>query len=72
MIGIYITFNDVVYIGYEDADDVSATQKIIAEEVNRTSRYFLKNTKDGDIMFPLNALRVAEIKLTRINDDDAA
>ena len=71
MIGIYITFNDILYIGYEDVDSVNETQKIIAEEVNSTARYFLKNTIDGDIMFPLNALRVAEIKLTRITDDAA-
>lgn len=70
LIGIYITFNDILYIGYEDADNLAETQKIISEEVGKTSRYFLKNTKDGDIMFPLNALRVADIKLTKIHEDE--
>lgn len=70
MIGIYITFNDILYIGYEDTDNLAETQKIMAKEVNKTARYFLKNTKDGNIMFPLNALRVADIKMTKIREDD--
>ena len=68
MIGVYITFNGVEYIGYEETESLSETQKIIAEEVNMSARYILKNTIDGDIMFPTNALYTSDIKLTKISE----
>jgi len=69
MIGVYIKFNDIEYIGYEKVESIIETQNIIAEEVNKSSRYILKNTANGDIMFPANALYSAEIRLTKISEE---
>ena len=69
MIGIYITFNDTEYIGIEeDVTTVSDAQILITSEVNQNNCYHLKNTKDGDIMFPKNALFKADIKLVKLDD----
>jgi len=69
VIGVYIKFNDVEYIGYEDVGSLIETQNLIAEEINKSSRYILKNTANGDIMFPANALYTAEIRLTKISEE---
>ena len=70
MIGVYITFNDVEYIGYEDIRSLVGAQNVIAGEVNRMSYYILKNTKDGDIMFPANALYISEVRLVKVAGED--
>jgi len=56
----------VAYIGYEEAASLSEVQNIIADEVNATAKYTLKNTIDGDIIFPTNALHVGDIRLTKL------
>jgi len=65
LIGVHITFNGVEYIGSEDVSTILEARTVIADEVNNTSRYYLKNTEDGDILFPKNALFEADIKLTK-------
>ena len=70
MIGIYISFNDIEYIGYEEVNTMSEAQNAIAEEINKNSRYVLKNTVDGDIMFPTNAMYISEIKMTKISENN--
>lgn len=70
MVGVYITFREIEYIGYIlDAESVSGAQYTITAEVNDKEYYRLCNTKDGDIIFPKHALFLSHIKLVRIDDE---
>jgi len=75
MIRVTIIYNEVTYIGYEDATTPETAQMKISAEINEMGFYTLKNTnnlKDTNvigIVFPVNPLYNAEVRLSLFNED---
>lgn len=68
MVGIFIVFNNIEYVGFiDDVRNVSEAQHKIAVEVNDNGYFNLRNPRDGDIIFPKHALFLADIRMVNID-----